>query len=303
MIESGRATPFWKKGMFCIRLNKEPSSRKLQPIAVGIDPGSKKEGLTVKSEAHTLLNINADAITWVKEAIETRRNMRIARRSRNTPCRKNKTNRTHGGLAPSTRARWGWKLRICNWLVKMYPITIFVVEDIKTKSINVSFSILEIGKSWFYGELRKLGALILKHGYETKEIRDSLGLIKTTEKLAQIFEAHCVDSWALANSFVGGHAKPENTNLLCISPIRFHRRQLHKLQPTKGGARSPYGGTRSLGFKRGSLVVHSRHGLAYIGGTMAGRITLHSVVDGKRICRRAKPSDLQFKTYNMWRVG
>jgi hypothetical protein len=86
-IKSGEATPFFKRGIFCVRLNREPLSRGKQEIAVGIDPGSKKEGYTVKSEAHTYLNINADAVTWVKDAVETRRNMRRVRRYRKTPCR------------------------------------------------------------------------------------------------------------------------------------------------------------------------------------------------------------------------
>jgi len=47
-IKSGKATPFFKKGIFCIRLNKEVDNKK-QEIAVGVDPGSKREGFTVKS--------------------------------------------------------------------------------------------------------------------------------------------------------------------------------------------------------------------------------------------------------------
>lgn len=27
-IKSGKATPFWKRGVFCVRLNVEPSGRK-----------------------------------------------------------------------------------------------------------------------------------------------------------------------------------------------------------------------------------------------------------------------------------
>ena len=46
-IKSGKATPFWKRGIFCVRLNVEPSNRNTQPIAVGIDPGSKREGVRV----------------------------------------------------------------------------------------------------------------------------------------------------------------------------------------------------------------------------------------------------------------
>jgi hypothetical protein len=302
MMESKKATFFWKKGVFCIRLNKEPSSRKFQPIVVGIDPGSKKEGFTVKSKAHTFLNINADAVTWVKAAVEIRRNMRRSRRSRKTPCRKNKYNRNkNNALAPSTRARWGWKLRICNWLTKMYPITNYVVEDIKAKSTKGSFSILEIGKRWFYSEIRKLGTLDLKQGWETKELRGTLGLYKTKAKLVEVFEAHCVDSWVLANDIVGGHIKPENTKLLCISPIILHRRQLHVLQPSKGGIRKLYGGTRSMGFRRGALITHQKYCISYIGGTMRDRISLHSIINGKRLCQNAKLSDIIFKTYNAWK--
>jgi hypothetical protein len=43
-LKNGKATHFWKGGIFCIRLNAEPSARETQPLAVGIDPGSKREG-------------------------------------------------------------------------------------------------------------------------------------------------------------------------------------------------------------------------------------------------------------------
>ncbi|HEY6411465.1 MAG TPA: RRXRR domain-containing protein, partial [Ktedonobacteraceae bacterium] len=56
-IKSGKATAFWKGGLFCVRLNAEPSAREVQPLAVGIDPGSKREGYSVLSAAHTYLNI------------------------------------------------------------------------------------------------------------------------------------------------------------------------------------------------------------------------------------------------------
>jgi hypothetical protein len=181
----------------------------------------------------------------------------------------------------------------------MYPITTLVVEDIKAKSVkSKSFSILEVGKSWFYSELRKLGTLVLKQGWETKELRDSLGLIKTRDKLAEVFEAHCVDSWVLANCVIGGHVKPDNTNLLCISPIHLHRRQLHVLRPILGGIRKAYGSTRSLGLKRGSLVTHPKCGTSYIGGTSYnGRVSLHSIADGKRITKKRKA--VRYKLQNI----
>lgn len=308
-IRQRKATPFWKKGVFCIRLNIEPSNRNTQPIVVGIDPGSKKEGLTVKSKARTFLNVQADAVTWVKEAVKSRRQMRRGRRVRKTPYRQPRANRlcNISKLPPSTKARWLWKLRLCCWLVKLFPITTFVVEDIKAKTKGQkrwdgSFSPLEVGKQWFYQQLQQLASVITRAGWETKQMRDTLGLKKTKRKMAELFEAHCVDSWVLAYSQVEGSPQPDNTRLICVTPLRFHRRQLHRLEPGKRGIRRPYGGTRSLEFKRGSLVKHYKYGLVYIGGTLNGKLSLHSLVDGKRLTQNAKPSDCKFIAFNSWRA-
>jgi len=306
-IKSGEATPFWDRGIFCVRLNRDPSDCQVQDIAVGIDPGSKKEGLTVKSASHTYLNIQADAVTHVKEAKADQSASRRARRQRQTPRRRPRANRARGDIPPSTKARWQWKLRLLNWLRRLFPIAQVVVEDIKAQTQgkprwDTAFSPLEVGKQWFYDEVRKLVSLDTFEGYETKQMRDTLGLKKTKKKMADVFEAHCVDSWVLANAIVGGHAQPDNTRLLCVSPLQIHRRELHRRQPGIGGVRSPYGGTRSLGFKRGSIVRHSKHGLAYVGGTSEGRISLHQMVDGKRLCQNAKPSDVQFLAYSTWRT-
>lgn len=312
MIESRKATPFWKRGVFCVRLNVEPSSRTLQPIAVGIDPGSKREGFTVKSEAHTFLNIQAKAVTHVKERVETRRRARKNRRSRKTPYRQCRFNRRVAPffVAPSTRARWGWKLRIASWLKKLFPITDFVVEDIKARTIrnarkwNLRFSPIEHGKNWFYEHLATLGRLDLRQGFETHALRIGLELKKSPNKLANVFNAHCVDSWVLANSFVGGHVKPDNERMLLLEPIQFHRRQLHVQLFTKGGHRKPFGGTMSLGLKKGRLAKHAKHGLCYIGGQSKIKgLSIHSTATGARIARRIKPKDLRLLAFNSWRFA
>ena len=109
LIRKGKALRRFSKGVFYIRLVQR-SDGVVQEVACGIDPGSKKEALTVKSDAHTFINIQADAVTWVKKAVETRRMLRRSRRNRNTPCRKNRSNRAIGGIPPSTKARFGWKM-------------------------------------------------------------------------------------------------------------------------------------------------------------------------------------------------
>lgn len=307
--ESGKGTPFWKKAVWCIRLNVEPSSRHLQPVAVGVDPGSKREGFTVKSQAHTYLNLQSHAVDWVSDAVETRRNMRRARRFRNTPCRSPKKNFDKGEfLPPSTRARWQAKLRLIKFLMQLYPISHIAVEDIKARTwkgarrYNVSFSPLEVGKQWFYSECRKLAMLELFDGFEhTYQTRQVLGLKKSKNKLSTDFSAHCVDSWVLAYLTIGGDAASDNRNVIEFIPLRFHRRQLHRLEHAKGHLRPPYGGTMSMGFKRGGIAHHPKYGTVYIGGSSKGRVSLHSLETGKRLCQHAKPQDIKFLSYNSWR--
>lgn len=307
LLKSGRAYSFWSRGLFCVRM-RDVAEGRTQEIAVGVDPGSKREAYTVKSESNTFLNVLCDAVTWVKGAVESRRNARHSRRQRNMPYRANRKNRKRGGLPPSTKARWQLKLNVCRWICRLFPVRVFVVEDAKAKTRkgkggkwNRSFSPMEVGKTWFYQQLAWLGHVDMKQGYETFELRNQHGLKKISNKMSESFSAHNVDSWVLANWYVGGHTKPDNELIWFISPIRFHRRQLHKFQFAKGGDRRSYGGTRSLGFKRGSVVRHPRHGLTYVGGTSNGRITLHDIATGERVCRNAKPEQTAFVCYNAWK--
>jgi hypothetical protein len=94
-------------------------------------------------------------------------------------------------------------------------------------------------------------------------------------------------------------------------PLRFHRRQLHRLEHAPGHIRARYGGTMSAGFKRGSIVKHPKYGLCYVGGFMDKPtqkepnrkvISLHCLRTGKRITQNALPTDLSFLAYNSWRV-
>ena len=179
----------------------------------------------------------------------------------------------------------------------MYPVTHICVEDIKARTIqhvrkwNQSFSPLEVGKKWFYTEIQKRWELLTLQGWETKEIRDNLGLKKSSHKLAETFDAHCVDSWCLAYHTVGGDSIVKNTSILCISPISIERRSLHRQLPQKGGKRPRYGGTRCLGLSKGTLVKHIKHGLAVICGKMNNYLCLQPIEGGKRLTRSAKVSD------------
>ncbi len=304
LIKRGEATPYWDNGIYCIRLNKEPSNRETQAIAIGVDPGSKKEGFTVKSQAHTYLNVQADAHTKVGKKVEKRRELRRSRRSRKCPNRKNRTNRlaNRERVPAGTRARWEWKLRILQWLSKMFPATHICVEDIKAetkeraKKWNQSFSPLEVGKQWFYTQLQKRWEVLTLQGWQTKEIRDRLDLKKSSKKLSETFDAHCVDSWCLAYHTVGGEPTVENTDLLCLSPIPIVRRQLHRQNSQKGGKRPRYGGTTCEDLVKNTLVRHVKYGLTRISGFGKAGISLYSLGGNHRLCQNAKPSDFKVLT-------
>ena len=298
LIKSGKATPYWNNGIFCIRLNSE-TTEYTQEIAVGIDPGSKKEGFTVKSESYTYLNVQADAHDKVGKKVTKRRELRRGRRSRKCPNRKNRTNRlaNRERIPAGTRARWDWKLRILDWLSKLYPITHICVEDIKARTIkrakkwNTSFSPLEVGKQWFYGEIRKRWELYTLQGWETKEIRDRLGLKKSSKKLSETFDAHCVDSWCLAYHTVGGKGIVDNTDIFCIAPIPVKRRCLHREQEARGRKRNRYGGTRCLHTVKNALVRHAKHGLLRVSGYQKGKLTLSEINSSKQVVLRAKENE------------
>ena len=297
LLERKEAKPYWHKGVFCIILQRPPRTRYKQEVAVGIDPGSKFEGLTVKSEAHTLLNIQTEAKTDVKKKVENRSDLRRSRRGRKLRYRRPRFNRTRGEgfVAPSTKSRWDYKLSLLNWLRKMYPVSHIVVEDISATTLkgkrrwNKSFSPLQVGNNYFRSEVQKLGVEYSEYaGFETYTLRNRYGLKKNSNKSMKDFYTHCVDSWVLANEVVGGHTMVDNGRVVFLSPIKRYRRQLHRQSPSKGGVRSTYGSTRSLGLERGTLVKHPKWGFSLVSGTTKGRISLNNLENNKRLCQNAK---------------
>lgn len=311
LMKKGDAKPYWCKGVFCIILQREPKSRYMQDIVVGIDPGSKFNGYTVKSESHTLLNIQVNAVTDVKGKVEERRQNRRSRRHRKTPYRKCRFNRRKKNfLAPSAKARWQQHLNLVKWVSKMYNVTFVAVEDVAAITLkgatkwNKNFSPLEVGKKWFYDQIENLGLKLYKFkGYETYEMRKAYNLKKNSKKDKKCFYTHCVDSFCMATEVIGGDGKPDNLFVKFLKPLRYHRRKLHEILPKKNGFRRNYGGTLSLGINRGTLVKHLKHGLCLVGGTSKGRISLHCLKTNSRLCQNAKSEDLKILTNLKWNIA
>ena len=281
LIKEGKARPKRNKlGLFYIQLTytQEPDN---QPLVVGIDPGSSFEGYSVVGTQDTVLNLMVEAATHVKGAVETRRTMRRARRHRKWRRPQRSTNRLnrHKRIPPSTRSRWEAKARVVNHLQHILPLTCAVVEDVqattrKGKKWNRAFSPVQVGKMHLYRLLTDMGlAVEMREGWQTKELRDCYGLAKTKKKDQQAFESHAVDAWVLAAT-VSRATKPTCKRVWYVVPARLYRRQLHVLQPSKGNVRRPYGGTRSLGLKRGTLITHPTYGLCAVGGCDRKKNTL-----------------------------
>src|SRR6266567_1445623 len=75
-----------------------------------------------------------------------------------------------------------------------------------------------------------------------------------------------------------------------------------RFEPEKGGKRKPYGGTLSLGIKRGTLVKHPTWGKAYVGGTMDGKLSLHDPETGKRLTQSANVADCRLIKLLRWKT-
>jgi RRXRR protein len=304
LLKAGKARPKRNKlGLFYLQLTyvQEPDQQRL---VVGVDPSSKFEGFSVVGRTETVCNLMAEAPIHVKEAVQTRRMMRRARRFRlwRRPCRSQNRLRGDHRLPPSTRSRWEAKARIVRQLLSILPLTDASVENVqavtrpgKRTRWNTSFSPVQVGKEHLYQLLKNMGLAVHLHpGYITKQLRDHYGLSKTHRKDRRDFSSHAVDAWVLAAT-VSGATAPTCQRLWYVIPTRLHRRQLHRLQAEPRGIRKPFGGTLSLGYKRGALVRHPRYALCTIGGCDRGmqRLSLHAYRTNKRLTQAAKPEECQ----------
>ncbi|MDA8337549.1 MAG: RRXRR domain-containing protein, partial [Peptococcaceae bacterium] len=173
-----------KLGLFYLQLLIEVNSgyNANQPFILANDPGSKFDGFALGCK-YVQLRMMTVLPRKVHEKMESRKNLRRARRFRNTrrrPCRP----RSQGPdwIAPSQLAKVQFRLAIIKELCRLFPVTHFIVEDVRfdhyNKRYGKYFSTVEIGKTVYYAELRKLGILVLVEGWQTKLWRQAAGLKK-----------------------------------------------------------------------------------------------------------------------------
>ncbi|HID26768.1 MAG TPA: hypothetical protein EYP22_02840, partial [Methanosarcinales archaeon] len=127
------------------------------------------------------------------------------RKCRRRPCRFNNRTRPDGWLAPSQKAKVEFRLKIINLLKDIYPITTYLVEDVRfnhyTKNWGKHFSGVEIGKSILYNTLTNYGSLVKYSGKDTSNFRRYYHIKKTNTKNQIFRESHATESYGLGLFF------------------------------------------------------------------------------------------------------
>ena len=303
-VEEGRAE--WVKTdlrVKAVRLLFEPSGRKTQPIAVGIDPGKSYSGIAVQSSRSTLFMAHLILpFKRVRKRMDNRRMMRRGRRgrriNRKVPFQlrahrqKRFDNRRQSKVAPSIRANRQLEIRVVTELAELFPVSNIVFEYVKADvdmtsgrkgaRNGKSFSAVMVGQKWAIEQLSKIAPVKKMLGWETSNLRKRLNLLKVKHKAEQSPQSHAVDGITLAASvfteyrqYKGvrtdgadwiGSVNITSAPFTVIHRPPISRRQLHLMVPAKGGNRRKYGGTVTRhGFRKGDLVIAEKAGITSIG--------------------------------------
>jgi len=277
-MKASRVKKFIKNGTAKIRYDRklhihylqllvEPSNLEVQPITMGIDPGSTFDGVSVVSEQCHHVNIELiqrpkkgkNAISAFKKRQAANRRVR---RSRLRHRRIRFEHRTSKKIVPTIKANIDYRKWLILKLLKIYPISKVVIEDVRfnhyKSTKGKSFSYVENGKLELYGFIKELGlTLELYDGFNTKKLRvNSFGTDpKSKDKGSKGFTAHCIDSFVLAcnkeNKIDSGTGEildePIITNQLdvvkkvtFIEKIVKVRRCLTRLRKNYNGAKNYY---------------------------------------------------------------
>ncbi|MFM7448251.1 MAG: RRXRR domain-containing protein [Leptolyngbyaceae cyanobacterium] len=304
-IESGKAVKRWSDcGQFYVQLTVEPSSREVQDIVIGIDPGKHFSGIGVQSPKFTLFTAHLILpFKTVRERMDNRRLMRRARRGRRinrkvafslrSHRQKRFDNRRQDKLPPSIGANRQIELRVVSELCRIYPVSAiryeYVRADVdltsgrKKARSGAGFSPVMVGQKWMLKQLEQFAPVVKVEGYQTASTRQRLGLVKNkADKSKAEFNTHAVDGVALACSHfveyrqyhLAGEDGADWFGSVTVTAAPFvvirrppvSHRQLHLMVLAKGNVRRKYGGTITRhGYRKGDLVRAEMGGKVHLG--------------------------------------
>lgn len=294
-LRDGIAIPRRNKlGVFYIQLTR-PVGEATQPMVLAEDPGAKYDGIAVASHKQVELKAMLFLPEGVPDKMKNRRQLRRARRYRNTPRRPARfNNRKKKGywLAPTQKSKVESRLKAVRELCKIYPIRLIIAEDVRYNHYRHRdgkyFSTAEIGKKLTYQEYRKLAELKLVEVADTDTWREKYGLEKRTDKKwEQVPETHANDAVAMLMGVTG--CRNTETHFYVWRRLQYVRRSLNRQNFQKGGKRPRFGGTTNGGyFRKGDWVEAEKAGVK-CRGWVCGLPTEKSKkigiadTDGKRI--------------------
>lgn len=296
LISDGLAKPRRNKlGLFYVQMLR-PVGTKTQPMSLSVDPGAKYDGVAVASHRQVELKAMVFLPDDVPKKMETRRNLRRARRYRKTPRRPARfDNRRRKGywLAPTQRSKVETRLKVVRELCRIYPVRLIVTEDVRFNHARNRngryFSTVEIGKTLTYREYRKLAELKLVEVSDTDAWREKFGLPKlTARRWEQVPATHANDAVAMLAGVTGCETN-NGAPFYVWRRLRYTRRSLHRQNFQKGGVRPRFGGTANGGFfRKGDWVEAEKAGKVYRGWvcglpTETTKLVGVADADGKRI--------------------
>ena len=255
-----------KLGLFYIQM-LVPVGTATQPMALALDPGSNHEGVAIASRRQIEMTAQVNLPDQTHKKMETRRNLRRARRFRKTPRRpKRFNNRRHGRrywIAPSQLAKVQARLKAVRELCRIYPVKQIIVENVRHHpSIGKGahfFSTTEVGKTVALLELQKLAPVTVVESADTVAWRQTFGLTKIHgPNRPEVFEAQAVDGLAMLMGTTGCAFGVPPFHV--FTALRFVRRSLHRQEFQKGGVRPRFGGTANgTFFRKGDWVEVETH--------------------------------------------
>lgn len=226
LLKDGKAKVV-KRTPFTIRLTYQ-SKTFTQPIALGVDAGSKTIGLSTTTDEDELFASNVILRTDIVGLLSSRRALRRARRSRKTRYRKerfdNRTRAKHKGwLAPSIEQKINTHFKVIADVHKMLPISKIVVEtasfDIqKIKNGAISGYEYQQGEQFGFWNVREY--VLFRDGHTCQYCR---GISKD-----KVLNVHHIESRK-----TGGNA-PNNLITLCETCHKAYHAGRIKLDVKRG---------------------------------------------------------------------
>jgi hypothetical protein len=254
-VESGKGKIKYdnKLDIFYLQLLVKPSGFETQDIAIGLDPGSCFDGFSVISaDCH---HLNFELKQRDKKGRNSISSFKVrqaeARRTRRTRLRHRKIrfdSRNKSNLTPTIRANYEFRIWIIQKLLKYFPITKIGIEDVRfnhyANKNGRLFSHAEQGKTKLYHEVQNLGLeLMLFNGWNTKDLRLRIFDYdpKISDKCAESFYAHCIDSFVIGLVCVKSDKKVIiNRRVVYLEKIVRQRRRLFRTKAARYNGNNRY---------------------------------------------------------------